>query len=279
MIWQKLGAQLLSLDSPLFYLSPHRNADTPARGGVPVLFPQFADKGPLQKHGYARNTLWVLDKEEKSEDARSLQVCTELSLDVSKTTWPDWPYAARLQLHIVQRIEHSNQASAQPTQPSQPALPPSTSLEMTLTVTNTGNEAFEFTGGLHPYFAISHPSQFGLIGLADCPIVDKLNPALGFETAQGPSLDGGELERLYLSAPPVRMEGSPLGTVSLSTTGFTNWMVWNPGIELAKTITDLPDDDWARFICVEPVVVDKPVRLQMGESFVGTLSCTWCGQA
>jgi glucose-6-phosphate 1-epimerase len=256
MIWQSTGAQLLSLDSPVFYLSPLLKPESPARGGVPVLFPQFADKGPLQKHGYARNMPWVLDREVLLDHAHLVQFC----LEVSKTTWPAWPYAARLEL----KIDHQFQKIAFGKSLTR-------SLEMSLAVRNTGEEPFEFTGGLHPYFAISKPEQFKLNGLEGCPIIDKLNSTLYYESTEGPALNGDELERLYLKAPPVRIEGGPLGTLVLCTTGFNNWMVWNPGVELAKTIADLPNEDWARFVCVEPVIVDKPVHLQVGETFTGTM--------
>lgn len=267
MIWQTTGAQVLSLSTlenqghkpgpELFYLSPIFKPNTPARGGVPVLFPQFADKGKLQKHGYARNTPWTLDKELRNEHSHLAQ----FSLEVGKTTWPDWPYAARLRLTVEQQFK------------------PRTALEMVLTVTNTGDEAFEFTGGLHPYFVIEKPEHFKLLGLNGCPMQDKLDPELCEESSSGPSLNGTELERLYLDAllhaPELRLEGSPLGTVTLSSTGFTNWMVWNPGVELAKGIADLPDADWTRFVCVEPVIADKPLKLEVGEVFTGTLSCHW----
>ena len=52
------------------YLSPKALFDgkTPIRGGVPVCFPQFADQGPLPKHGFARKRLWTLASQRAGKD-------------------------------------------------------------------------------------------------------------------------------------------------------------------------------------------------------------------
>ena len=36
-------------------------AGTAIRGGIPVIFPQFAAEGPLPRHGFARTSEWTLD--------------------------------------------------------------------------------------------------------------------------------------------------------------------------------------------------------------------------
>ena len=55
LVHRHLGAQVmqacLGTKLRMFYLSPLLAS---TRGGVPVLFPQFADVGPLPKHGLVR---------------------------------------------------------------------------------------------------------------------------------------------------------------------------------------------------------------------------------
>ena len=51
------------------YLSPKSEftAGQAIRGGVPVCFPQFAARGPLPKHGFARTRPWQLVSAEQGE--------------------------------------------------------------------------------------------------------------------------------------------------------------------------------------------------------------------
>ena len=66
---RRLGAQVISAEingQKIFYLSPLSSRNSPALGGVPVLFPQFAEYGPLVKHGFVRNLTWVCIEERRS---------------------------------------------------------------------------------------------------------------------------------------------------------------------------------------------------------------------
>ena len=43
----------------------------PIRGGIPVVFPQFANTGPLPQHGFARKTEWQLAETADANDPTS----------------------------------------------------------------------------------------------------------------------------------------------------------------------------------------------------------------
>src|SRR5688500_11788592 len=55
------------------------------RGGVPVVFPQFASEGPLPKHGFARTATWDVVRAEA--DAVTLRLAD------SPETRALWPHA------------------------------------------------------------------------------------------------------------------------------------------------------------------------------------------
>ena len=55
--------------------------------------------------------------------------------------------------------------------------------------------------------------------------------------------------------------------LKITASGFDSWMVWNPGSVGATRISDLPDEDWDRFICIEPIVLSEPKTLLPGDVF------------
>lgn len=248
---QALGAQLLGAELPgygeVFYLSPIGiKAGVPARGGVPVLFPQFAEAGPLRKHGYVREMPWTLQEARKESDGE----CVIYTLNMDSQDVAQWPHSARLQLKIERQ---GNQ------------------LTISLTILNSGSDAFSFTGGLHPYFQVSDLRQMRILGLQGLRVQDRYQPDLQSDEAGVLTLGSSSFERLYDGCPAIQLR-SPDKCLSLSATGFDQWMVWNPGESGAKALADLPDADWQNFVCIEPVRVVRPVHLSPGETFTGTLS-------
>lgn len=245
-----LGAQVLrahaAREQDFLYLSPLSLGQTrPARGGVPVLFPQFADHGPLPRHGFARNIPWTLQEETVADKAHNLRYV----LKVTPGQFVDWPHAAHLLLQA--------QISAE-------------GLHLSLHVTNTGTSSFAWSGGLHPYFAVDDLQACRLSGLAGLPAQDRYDTSLRTQTQEPLHWNGQVFERLYDGCPPVTLS-SGSRRLMLSASGFDQWMVWNPGQAGGDALADLPQGDWRRFVCIEPVCVARPVMLAPGQAFVGTL--------
>src|SRR4051794_21115769 len=120
----------------LLYLSPRsRFGDGAAiRGGIPVIFPQFADLGPLPKHGFARTSEWALA--ERSADSAVLRLAD------SPATRAVWDHAFEADL----RVEAGD------------------ALTVTLAIRNTGDAAFEFTAALHSYLRVGDVRRAAVLG-------------------------------------------------------------------------------------------------------------------
>lgn len=256
-----LGAQVLQAGlgkvPAIFYLSPmsvgvpgSTAAATPARGGVPVLFPQFADRGLLPKHGLVRTARWELLEDEASHHTLWLRY----GLSIQPDDYPAWPHAARLSL----AVEGAPDA-----------------LVFALQVTNTGNDPFSWTGGLHPYFAVQDVLTCSALGLEGLGVQDRYDTGLQIEHQGQLHWTQSPFERLYDACPPLILNtGSH--SLLLSASGFDQWMIWNPGEADASALADLPAGDWRRFVCVEPARVDRPVVLAPGETFDGHLRIQVC---
>lgn len=273
---RNLGAQVLQASlgntAAVFYLSPLSlgepgpgSATAPARGGVPVLFPQFADLVPkakaaqtpglpalpaLPKHGFARTAHWRLLADPAGPGTHRLRY----GLDIAPTDYPSWPHAARLTLAVEAQTD---------------------ALVFALQVRNTGHHSFNWTGGLHPYFAVQDVQTCSLSGVAGLAVQDRYDTDLRTQPPGDLGWTEQAFERLYDACPPVILD---TGTYSLriSATGFDQWMVWNPGEAGARALADLPAGDWRRFVCVEPVCVARPIMLKPGEVFEGKLCIQVC---
>lgn len=208
------------------------------RGGVPVIFPQFANNGNLKKHGFVRDIEWDLIYEVQDEE----QVFIEYDCNIKAEDYPEWPYNAKLSLFCEMAYNV---------------------IAIKLIIVNIDNKPFEFTGGLHPYFAISSREYLNINGLGVVKFKDTF-PTI-FYNLNGSSL----IERLYESNKPVKFFNGD-NWITLKSTGFDNWMIWNPGQEGASSINDLPNEDYSKFICIEPII-NTPKRLAPGELFIGEL--------
>jgi len=246
---QATGGQILKLGDFL-YLSPLSNGSSlTRRGGIPVLFPQFANTGRLQKHGTARNRQWILQEDSHSGSESEIQGVIQYKLTISSTDYPDWPYDARL---VLRCNYQENQAHIE------------------ISIANLGISTFSWTGGLHPYFLVDLLNT-KIYGLKTSPQEDIYRPQEPIQSKDALTFDEAAYESLFNTNEPLNVV-TPTKSIALSMKGFNQWMIWNPGEEGAKAVKDLPNEDWCKFICIEPTVVTNPVILKPNQQWSGSLN-------
>lgn len=227
------------------YLSPHASlaAGKAIRGGIPVIFPQFAERGPGPRHGFARTCPWQVEDTAGPSPQRLL-----FRLVDDETTRASWPHRFAAELSVE---------------------PASDRLRTALTVRNRGDEAFEFTAALHTYLRVANVAGTLVHGLEDRPYLDSTRQGLHCEPDDAPVRFEAELDRIYPDVPkPLRLtDGEEL--LRLEAEGFRDVVVWNPGRELAAGMSDLGADEHHRFVCVEAAAVLVPIRLEPGQAWTG----------
>ncbi|MBV8123643.1 MAG: D-hexose-6-phosphate mutarotase [Burkholderiaceae bacterium] len=238
------------------YLSP-RSAFTSGqaiRGGVPVIFPQFAARGALQRHGFARTKPWQLVLAEQGE-ADALAV---LRLSQDAATRMCWPHDFDLELTV--RIAGA-------------------SLEMELACENKGDTPLSFTGALHTYLGIEALGETSVRGLGGLHYWDSVAQK---EAVQRTDLllpgmpDTQDLDRIYYqvheSLTLVEQRGPAQRCVEIRQHGFEDAVVWNPGAAKCAALSDMPLGDFEKMLCVEAACIERPVILQPGETWAGMQS-------
>ncbi|APR05465.1 D-hexose-6-phosphate mutarotase [Thauera chlorobenzoica] len=244
------GAQVLSWIPPggeeRLYLSPLARFDGSAaiRGGVPVCFPQFAELGPLPRHGFARTISWSLTAERSGKDF----ALVTLTLSDSDATRALWPYPFWAELGIL--IEDSR-------------------LDLELEVENTGSEALEFTAALHTYLAVREVEQSRLEGLHGYTYHDQVDAGRTRRDSGDVLLIEAETDRIYHDVKRPLLLREYDRSLGVNADGFSDVVVWNPWVERSATIADLPADGFRRMLCVEAAAAHRPVRVDAGESWWG----------
>lgn len=251
------GAQLLSWlpargGERLFLGSATRyGAGRGIRAGIPVIFPQFADQGPLTRHGWARTSDWTfLGVETEGE-----QPMAAFALDDDEASRAQWPHRYALRL----RIGLDGDA-----------------LAVALDVRNRGDASFDFACALHGYLRVSTLASTRLDGLAGRAYRDRARGGESIDALPSPCFDG-EVDRTYLGCSDVRTLSDGCTALRIETTGFADTVVWNPGEALAAGLADLAPGEHDRFVCVEPACVAPRIALAAGACWRGTLRMTACG--
>ena len=238
------GAQLVSWipahGEECLYVSPRSPFKTgrPIRGGIPVAFPQFGDRGPLPQHGFARTLEWSLVGESESEQGSRVVFAVE-STPQSLAQWP-----GKFRLELVATIGGPR-------------------LDVQLRVANMGTDAFVFTAALHTYFRVSEAFTVRLEGLRGTRYVERGVDGTGTEARQiVTALE--PIDRVYLGAPPATRLSDAGRVLRIEQRGFNDTVVWNPGEARTAQMPDMPSNGSRHMFCVEAAAFEPAVSLDPG---------------
>lgn len=235
------------------YLSPKAVAGPgqAVRGGVPVIFPQFEQRGPdksLPRHGFARTRAWSIESQSRGKDHAQVT----LALDDSAETRAIWPHAFTLEITIA--ISGAR-------------------LDIELYAHNPGETSWPFAAALHTYLNVSDLTLVRLQGLEGRRYLDAVAGGEAIEDHPEKRFYG-EIDRIYTRVPPDLLLRDGPRRLSIETDGMPEAVIWNPGADKCAALKDMPPEGWQHMLCVEAARILEPVTLGPDESWTGRQSLT-----
>lgn len=233
------------------------------RGGIPVIFPQFNQWGPLGSHGFARTSMWALVGVET--DLEGLGIKATFRLTESKATSETWGAEKKFIFDYTVGLKADKDPGR---------------MVIDSKISNTGSSEFGFTMALHSYFPVQDinstivsgfDSSFkglkfidSLQGLKDraAMVVTETKDAIHFKE---------EVDRIYLNVPKkLQVVDKKANIAIMQETEFNDAIVWNPWVAKSKRMAkkDYNEDDYKKMVCVEVAEVGATgfaVVLKAGE--------------
>lgn len=222
--------QPASQSQPVLYMSPDALLEhgKPIRGGIPVCWPWFGGHptdSTKPMHGFARILPWELVRADSQEG----HVAMLFKLESNEETQALWPHAFRCHLGVSLGA----------------------ALEVSLMTENLGDAPFQVTEALHTYLTVGDIAQVTVKGLAETKYLDTVGERTMREQ-EGDILFDREVDRQYDSTGGVIVEDrANARNLVVNKLGSSTTVVWNPWIEKSKRLSDLPDEAYHGFLCVE----------------------------
>lgn len=211
----------------------------PISGGIPHCFPQFGP-GAIQLHGFARNVDWALAGA-KNEGGNPAVALVLTDNDYTRAMWPH-SFKAEYTVRLEGETLHTH-----------------------LSVTNTGDKAFDFTASLHSYFGIEDIETANVRGLQGLEYLDRVadakHPSVHKELRELVTFRG-PVDAVYKSAPGKVTLDSGRGDVAIASNGWPEVVVWTPWTAMEAC--------YREFVCVENALATSPVSLAPGQSWAAT---------
>jgi len=215
------------------------------RGGIPVIFPQFAAEGPLPRHGFARTSEWTLD----GVTTKGGDAIATLSLRDTAESRAIWNHEFLATLAV--RVGGDQ-------------------LAVSFAVENRGSAPLSFTAALHSYLRVYDARDTTLVGLRGTKRRESGAPgSLAREPDDALRFDD-EVDRVYADVPRTLTLWEPERSLEIGFETFPDAVVWNPGSAKAAALADMEPDGERHMVCVEAAAVQQPVTLAAGARWSGT---------
>ena len=245
-----LGGQVLSWITPdgreRLFLSDKAVFDgsVAIRGGIPVCWPQFAALGDLPKHGFVRTRPWRVATERCGDD----YALVTLAIEDDEATRALWPHAFRLELTLMLEDDR---------------------IDLELSVSNTGEAPFSFTGALHTYLRVTQVEDVALEGLYGHHYRDAANGDKVVRDSGTAVMVDAEIDRVYRDVKRPQLLQAGNLSLGIQSQDFPDVVVWNPWVDKCGALADMPADGWRHMLCVEAAVAETPVLVPAGEEWYG----------
>ena len=220
------------------------------RGGIPLCWPWFGandkatDKVPSTNHGFAREVIWQVESIEADETK-----VTVVLVFHGKNQHVLWPNAFELKQTLVF----------------------GKTLKQSLTMTNLSQEDAQYSGALHNYFCVSNPENVTVDALTGYNFDDKLTAKTDcqqdYVSCVGPIdreyhipnrhiqnksiQSSAEQSSIEQSNTVIMLDNVWRRQIEVNSTGCSQWVLWNPGVELAASMADIHANGEQAFVCLE----------------------------
>lgn len=204
------------------------------RGGIPICYPWFGDRSadpkpggkPSPAHGFARTRPWQVDDVRLEQETGRILVA--MSLAPEPALW-DAEATARLRCWF------------------------GATLEVALTVEETGGMPCEFEAALHTYLEVGDVRAIRIRGLENTTYIDKVDGFREKRSGSDALVLTDETDRVFVGTTAAVTIVDPVleRQVRVEKTGSACTVVWNPWLAKATAMADVGTDDWPRFVCIE----------------------------
>ena len=241
--WKRSNGDEMLFLSARSALAPGR----PIRGGIPIIFPQFADTGPLPMHGLLRTLPWTLTETGTEPTGAVFAVFSCRDTPETRALWPH-------QFSATFRVTLDD------------------ALTTALAITNTGTSSFPFQTDLHSYLRVGDVRRVSVEGLSGARYLDRSANGVERTERTTPLTIDGEVDRLYPGChSPIRVVDPSRNQVTVvESWGFTDTVVWNPGELKGRTTINLADGEYLQLLGIESGAIVPSLVLDAGRQWTGS---------